>query len=94
MSWQKVSFNVFIYFQCTFSSSTKTRFWLDIKENVTENIAILTIKLRNFVLNGLYNFLNKTYLSQNNNKCINIRDSLTQISLYSMNVEIAILKIN
>ena len=67
---------------------------MDITENFTQNNAVLTTKTLNFILNDVYNFLRKTYLSQNNNQSLRILDNLTQISLCSMNVEIAILEIN
>jgi hypothetical protein len=67
---------------------------VDITENLTQNNAILTTKTINFILNDLYNFFHKTYLSQNNNQSLHILDNLTQISLCSMNVEIEILEIN
>ena len=67
---------------------------MDITESLTQNNAILTIKLRNCILNGLYKFLHKTYFSQNNNQSLHILDNLTQIILCSMNVDIVILEIN
>jgi len=67
---------------------------VDITGNVTQNTAILTTKSRNFILNDLYNFLQKTYLSQNNNQSLHILDYLTQINLSCTNVEIVILEIN
>jgi hypothetical protein len=67
---------------------------VDFTGSLTQNNAILTTKSKDFILNDVYNFLHKTYLSQNNNQSLHILDNLTQINLGSMSVEIAILEIN